>query len=126
MNQNILIQAEQLLKELFDKPVCKDLSFVPPQQGVYIIYKNRKPIYIGNSNNLKRRIRAHQSGRDTAFTTQVHNRHGIELGNEMRAWVKKNCKFTYNEVDDFNECHLLEALAITNLRKKHKLLNATA
>lgn len=40
---------------------CQDYREAP-QKGIYVFYENGKPIYVGRSNNMRRRIRDHGAG----------------------------------------------------------------
>lgn len=57
---NLIEQMPVLLKELKSKPLipCTDRSELP-QKGIYVFYEDGKPIYVGRSNRVRKRIGRH-------------------------------------------------------------------
>ncbi len=55
-----------LIQELINQPMLKKdeirtgQGFVP-QKGIYVLFDNNKPIYVGRSNNIKRRLNEHSN-----------------------------------------------------------------
>ena len=60
--QRIVEQMERLLEDLrgsreYTRDDLRDMT----KQGVYVLYENEKPIYVGRSRDLDRRIREHSA-----------------------------------------------------------------
>ena len=56
----LVAKMPELLKVLESKPfLTRDNLGGIPQKGVYVFYKNDRPIYVGRSNRLKSRILQH-------------------------------------------------------------------
>lgn len=64
-----------LLKELNDQPVLKRPQISAgkvsiPRRGIYALFENGRPIYVGRSNNIKRRLSGHSNqGSDRSIST---------------------------------------------------------
>lgn len=65
-------KMDSLFKELYNEFISSDFktrSELPTYRGVYAFYKNKNPIYVGRSNNIKKRIHWHtreSSGSESA------------------------------------------------------------
>lgn len=64
--EKIVEKMPILLKELNSKPILKkgDISrnqTCIPQKGIYVLFENSKPIYVGRSNNIKQRLGGHRN-----------------------------------------------------------------
>jgi hypothetical protein len=62
-----------LLTELSNKPMYKRGEIgvgraVIPQKGIYVLFENGKPIYVGRSNNIKQRLSGHGSQSSDRFS----------------------------------------------------------
>ena len=56
----LIDKMPKLLNDLKSQPLLtRDNLAGIPNQGVYVFYQNNKPVYVGRSNNLKRRIQQH-------------------------------------------------------------------
>ncbi len=64
--EQILAKIPLLLRELSHKPMLKKdeirmgQGFIP-QKGIYVLFDKNKPIYVGRSNNIKRRLNEHSN-----------------------------------------------------------------
>ena len=57
---HLVAKMPELLGVLESQPLLtRDNLASIPKQGVYVFYQNNKPVYVGRSNNLKRRIQQH-------------------------------------------------------------------
>ncbi|MHA1951064.1 MAG: GIY-YIG nuclease family protein [Candidatus Thorarchaeota archaeon] len=79
-----------------------DLSF-SENPGVYLIYKDQKVIYIGQSENLKKRFRKHlstsESTRGSTLRRLLVKEHDVEP-QKTREWILKNCNISVIELSD--------------------------
>ncbi len=72
---------------------------VPAQPGVYVIYRGRCPLYVGETSNLRRRVfDQHGNGRSSAFHTKlVEVLHVFKPGSESSATelIKNHMTFRF-------------------------------
>lgn len=128
--ENLLSKAKEIVQSVLKEIPNFELGKIPKRQGVYLIYKDGKVIYVGKGKNLKRRItNDHLSAepRDTmsAFRRKVNRFYKIQFGPEMKKWISENCLFVYKEIVDADMCGLVESLLIALLRKQNQdLLNS--
>ncbi|WP_337968789.1 GIY-YIG nuclease family protein [uncultured Flavobacterium sp.] len=65
-------EMDSLFQELFEEFEMSDLlkrNELPTYRGIYVFYENRKPIYVGRANNIRKRIQWHtreSSGSESA------------------------------------------------------------
>jgi len=75
----------RLLKQLTSQPLrpWNDRGLLP-QKGVYVFYEDEKPIYIGRTNHMSRRLNEHcnpSSGHNSAtFAFNIAKREAIKKG----------------------------------------------
>ena len=117
----ILNQAKVLAIKLLGKDISNPKNF-PETQGVYLVRKNSKIIYVGKGKNLKRRINSDhisgdKDGSTSTFRVSVHKKWKIPFGKEIRNWIIQNCKFSYIEIPDADLTSLVESLLVVVLRK---------
>ena len=84
----IIAKMPKLLKELESKPfLTRDKLADIPQKGVYVFFKDNKPMYVGRSNRLKERLREHSQSRQHYSATlaiKIAKRNMPTLQNEER------------------------------------------
>ena len=99
--QNISNQFPDLLERLVKSSprFRSDLGEIP-KKGIYVFYEDEKPIYVGRSNNLKRRIQEHgvrSSDRFSAtfaFRIAINNAKKIKIDvNRLRSELEKDADF---------------------------------
>ena len=71
--QQIIDKMPLLLQELNNHPMFKKVEIgagqtTLPRQGIYVLYEEGKPIYVGRSNNLKQRLRDHSNQGNDRFS----------------------------------------------------------
>ena len=103
----------------------------PKEPGVYIFYKNGKPIYVGRANNLKKRLKSHLSQSKTSSSSSFRRK--IERENKnvsypnTRKYIMNKMKLFYLKLNTSNVYAyslLLEAFLIMQWRsRKQKLVN---
>lgn len=93
--QRIVDRLEGLLEKLRGgREYTRDNLRGIPKQGVYVLYEDGSPIYVGRSNNIPQRIREHSassSGRESAtFAFKLYRE---KIGNPpgTREEVQKKC-----------------------------------
>lgn len=64
--QQIIDKMPLLLEELNNYPMFKKSEIgngqvTPPRQGIYVLFEEGKPIYVGRSNNIKQRMSGHSN-----------------------------------------------------------------
>jgi len=58
--QEVIESLPTLLTELLNSPLkTRDQANMLPQRGIYVLYENEKPIYVGRSNRMRQRISEH-------------------------------------------------------------------
>jgi len=126
---NISKEAEEKVLQILNKKSVENVKKIPSKQGVYLIYKKSKIIYVGKARNLNRRINNNHlsigsKGSTSIFRSKIHKIYKKPFGKIMKKWILNNCTFAYEEIEDKDLCSLVEALLIIFLRKKGvKLLN---
>jgi len=127
-------QAYMKVNELLAALPCpfEQVYSVPKARGVYLINKTNEEesntIYVGESGDLSDRLRAHYSGewRDSTsnLRRKLYKKYGVNIGPEMREWIRKNCEFSFVKIEDSDLCHFVEKAVILHLRRKGEpLLN---
>lgn len=129
-----IILAKSLINSVKNKP--SGVNGFPTKAGIYLIYcedrRKKGIIYVGESDNLKRRLKGHLSAGQsevTSFRGQLNDDKDLDVkyGQEMRDWVFKNCEFALDDSDMYQSQDvrkLVESLLIAFLRAKGEpLLN---
>jgi len=126
----ILNQVKKLTGKILNKDFKPlDELDIPKRQGIYIIkektsrfFNNKnKLFYIGKSTNLFNRIiRQHISTSDNVagsiLRKKLHKK-GLPY-NEIRKYLKEECLFITQDIEDFDITALVEDLLIAILRKQ--------
>jgi len=91
--EKIIEKIPLLLEELNSKSMLKkgDIygdQFCIPKKGIYVLFENSKPIYVGRSNNIKQRLRGHCNQGSDRFSATFAFRLAI------KAYEKKYRKST--------------------------------
>jgi hypothetical protein len=91
------------------------------RRAVYLIYEKEKVIYVGKANNLCRRVYTDHLSEEiadtmSAFRRSLNGRDQTAYGPGMRAWIVKNCRFSYLPIPDADMRGLVESLAIAFCR----------
>lgn len=129
----ILEEAEKYAERAITSKINDDLVF-PKSPGVYLIYRNKKVIYIGQSSDLRNRFKQHLSTsqspkRSTFRRILVREYEDVEPQN-TKDWIVDNCSISSIEIHDFgvctsDMCKLVESLLIAHFRVRNKeLLNS--
>lgn len=128
--KTILEEEEKYAKRVMGtNPIeINDNLVFPESPGVYLIYRNKEVIYIGQSNNIRGRFKKHlsasQSTKGSTFRRILVRTHGTEPRN-TKEWIMKNYYISFIEIDDLDICKLVESLLIAYFRIKNKdLLNS--
>jgi predicted GIY-YIG superfamily endonuclease len=109
-------KMDSLFNELFEE--FKKAEFVkrddlPLFRGIYVFYENRNPIYVGRTNNIRKRIQSHtreSSGSDSAsFAFNLAKR---EYANETEINKKRK---ELMQIDDFLEIFRKHKLNLKNI-----------
>jgi hypothetical protein len=104
LKQKILAEIEPLIKDLEKLEACQELSFasanrsrVPKKPGVYTIYRDGIPVYVGESSNLQARFSAHRSGSGSELwrKLQEEGRFPKQDDIRIRKIVIERCTFKF-------------------------------
>lgn len=84
---------EQLQKEPLLPPI--DLPSIPGQ-GIYVFYEDNTPIYVGRSNNMRRRIKEHCAASSTHYSAtfafklakRKAGKKGVDLNRTQKSLAK--------------------------------------
>jgi predicted GIY-YIG superfamily endonuclease len=102
INMSFKTLLEEVEKNTEREKRLDDLSF-SENPGVYLIYKDQKVIYIGQSENLKKRFRKHlstsESTRGSTLRRLLVKEHDVEP-QKTREWILKNCNISVIELSD--------------------------
>ena len=91
--EKIIEKIPLLLEELNNKSMLKkgdtyiNQSCIP-KKGIYVLFENSKPIYVGRSNNIKQRLRDHSNPGSDHYSATFAFRLAA------REYEKKYCKST--------------------------------
>lgn len=68
--ERIIEEMPVLLEQLNSKPMLKkgDDQSCLPGKGIYVLFDNDKPTYVGRSNNVKQRLKGHCSQSSDRFS----------------------------------------------------------
>ncbi len=126
----ILEEGEKHAKRVMEINPSKinDNLVFPESPGVYLICRNKKAIYIGQSSNLRDRFKKHlsssQSTKGSTFRRILVRKYGIEPQN-TKEWIMENYGISFIEIDDLDMCKFVESLLISYFGIKNKdLLNS--
>lgn len=92
--KHIVEKMPLLLQELSNQPILKKDEIrmshvVVPQKGIYVLFENNKPIYVGRSNNIKQRLNGHSNQGSDRYSATFAFRLAIK---EYERKYKKNTK----------------------------------
>ena len=121
-----------LCKLLSDPLRCRDEMGQLPKRGIYVFYESGKPVYVGRTNRMKKRIREHGSPSATkaaTFAYLVAKRELVDRGTTPAAQSGKpsahiisaarkrvgEMKFRIVEISDPIEQTLFEVYAAVQL-----------
>jgi hypothetical protein len=96
---------------------------LPKTGGVYLIRHNRDGIiYVGISNNLKRRVHGQHNSSSSdlgssSFRRSVAARYHKKPGKELSDWMDKHCVFSFAAIPDQNMVRLVEQVLIVTLKR---------
>lgn len=80
--QRIIDKMEGLLERLRGGPeYTRDDMRGIPKQGVYVLYEDGSPIYVGRSNNIPQRIRGHSAASRHESATFAFKLYREKIGN---------------------------------------------
>lgn len=115
------------------------LKFIPKEPGTYLVYdkKQRKYIYIGNADDLRKRIQQHaqrQSQKSRFHNQQIQKglitKKRCHTSDEAQKYLHLNCTVKYAEIPDEKERKypwirrsLLEHYAISVIEPEYNILN---
>jgi hypothetical protein len=121
--EEVVESAKSLFRELSSKQAAKMVSRAesPSVGGVYLIYEKGNVIFVGKAKNLRRRVYTDHLSEKIAdtrstFRRSLNSRDQLPYGPGMRAWLVKNCRFSYLPIPDADMRGLVESLAITVYR----------
>ena len=67
--------------------------------GVYVVWENEQPIYVGETSGLKSRMSDIMRPINHAFTKKISNQYNLFDLKELRQFMKNNYKLSYITVD---------------------------
>jgi hypothetical protein len=125
-------RAPELLEELQDShpyPMATRAN-VPAEAGFYLLSQESKPLYVGQSRNLRRRLFQHQrrGGRHNeatyAFTLTVREAHarGLTVQGLGRAELEANAEFALLFANARDRVREMDARVILNRGPDHAYL----
>lgn len=101
---DLIKQMPTLLKQLMSEPLrpSNDRGLLP-QKGVYVLYEDGRPIYIGRTNNMNRRLNEHcsPSSRHTSatFAFKIAKGEAIKRGmNTMRSRSQLEADLAFSQL----------------------------
>ena len=114
---HLVAEMPQLLKRLRSKPLLTrdDLGSIP-KHGVYVFYQNNKPVYVGRSNNLKRRIQQHgrpSSGHNSATFAFTLAKERMESTEKIPKFITRK---ELEEAPGFAEAFFAARLKVTEMQ----------
>ena len=71
----------------------------PNHSGVYVVWENEQPIYVGETSGLKSRMSDIMRPINHAFTKKISNKFNLFDLNELRKFMSDNYKLSCIEVD---------------------------
>ena len=74
-------------------------NIFPDYSGVYVIWDNEKPIYVGETSGLKSRVSDLMRPINHAFTKKIDNKIEAQSLDELRTYMSDNYKLSYISID---------------------------
>ena len=74
-------------------------NIFPDYSGVYVIWDNEKPIYVGETSGLKSRMSDLMRPINHAFTKKIDNKIEAQRLDELRTYMSDNYKLSYISID---------------------------
>lgn len=74
-------------------------NIFPDYSGVYVIWNNEKPIYVGETSGLKSRMSDLMRPINHAFTKKIDNKIEVQSLGELRTYMSDNYKLSYISID---------------------------
>ncbi len=74
-------------------------NIFPDYSGVYVIWDNEKPIYVGETSGLKSRMSDLMRPINHAFTKKIDNKIEAQSLDELRTYMSDNYKLSYISID---------------------------
>ena len=74
-------------------------NILPDYSGVYVIWDNEKPIYVGETSGLKSRMSDLMRPINHAFTKKIDNKIEAQSLDELRTYMSDNYKLSYISID---------------------------
>lgn len=135
MKEEIIKEAQEHLKIVLDKDFKRILEFkIPKGRGVYLVkgkegnnlFGNRI-FYVGKSDNMFDRFKNHTNRNSNLKASTLKRKLSRDKGiypMKVGDFLENECLIVLQQIDNFDMCHLVEALLIALLRKKGEpLLN---
>ena len=74
-------------------------NIFPDYSGVYVIWDNEKPIYVGETSGLKSRMSDLMRPINHAITKKIDNKIEAQSLDELRTYMSDNYKLSYISID---------------------------
>lgn len=74
-------------------------NIFPDYSGVYVIWDNEKPIYVGETSGLKSRMSDLMRPINHAFTKKIDNKIEAQSLDKLRTYMSDNYKLSYISID---------------------------
>lgn len=74
-------------------------NIFPDYSGVYVIWDNEKPIYVGETSGLKSRMSDLMRPINHAFTKKIDNKIEAQSLDELRTYMSDKYKLSYISID---------------------------
>ena len=99
--QNTLLNYEKQLSSSQRYTLFKNnwKNIFPDYSGVYVIWDNEKPIYVGETSGLKSRMSDLMRPINHAFTKKIDNKIEAQSLDELRTYMSDNYKLSYISID---------------------------
>jgi hypothetical protein len=127
---DIVEEAKELANKVIKtnpEVLSPDLNF-PKTSGIYLIYEDNRVIYVGQSKNLRRRLKQHLSSSDSmkksAFRRALRDNRDLQP-QDTRKWMLDRCSVATEAIKDSDMCNIVEAILIAYYRgENEELLNS--
>lgn len=99
--QDILLNYEKQLISSQRYRLFQDnwKNIFPDYSGVYVIWDNEKPIYVGETSGLKSRMSDLTRPINHTFTKKIYNKIEAQSLDELRTYMSSNYKLSYISID---------------------------
>ena len=99
--QNTLLNYEKQLSSSQRYTLIQNnwKKIFPDYSGVYVIWGNEKPIYVGETSGLKSRMSDLMRPINHAFTKKIDNKIEAQSLDELRTYMSDNYKLSYISID---------------------------